>query len=41
VYLKGMQITIVTSAPNNIEAAHLLAALGMPFNDFGREAKVA
>lgn len=41
VYLKGMQITIVTSAPNNIEGAHLLHALGMPFNDFGREAKVA
>jgi large subunit ribosomal protein L5 len=41
VYLKGLQITIVTSAPNNIEGAHLLSALGMPFNDFGREAKVA
>jgi large subunit ribosomal protein L5 len=40
-FLKGMQITIVTSAPNNVEAAHLLSRLGMPFNDYETVAKVA
>jgi len=40
-YLKGMQITIVTSAPNDVEAAHLLAYLGMPFNDYDTVSKVA
>ena len=39
--LKGMQITIVTSAKNDVEAAHLLSQLGMPFNDFETVAKVA
>jgi large subunit ribosomal protein L5 len=39
--LKGMQITIVTSAQNNVEGAHLLSQLGMPFNDFETVAKVA
>jgi large subunit ribosomal protein L5 len=41
VYLKGMQITIVTTAKNNLEAAHLLQLLGMPFNDYESMAKVA
>jgi large subunit ribosomal protein L5 len=40
-FLKGMQITIVTSAQTDIEAAHLLALLGMPFNDYDSAAKVA
>jgi large subunit ribosomal protein L5 len=40
-FLKGMQITIVTSAQNNVEAAHLLSRLGMPFNDYDTVAKVA
>ena len=40
-YLKGMQITIVTTAENDVEAAHLLAMLGMPFNDYDTVAKVA
>lgn len=40
-FLKGMQITIVTSAGNNLEAAHLLQLLGMPFNDYESMAKVA
>jgi large subunit ribosomal protein L5 len=39
--LKGLQITIVTSAKNDVEAAHLLSQLGMPFNDFETVAKVA
>jgi large subunit ribosomal protein L5 len=39
--LKGMQITIVTTAKNDVEAAHLLSQLGMPFNDFETVAKVA
>jgi large subunit ribosomal protein L5 len=39
--LKGMQITIVTSAENNIDAAALLHQLGMPFNDYTPVAKVA
>ena len=39
--LKGMQITIVTTATNNVDGAHLLAQLGMPFNDFETVAKVA
>src|SRR5687768_2037736 len=39
--LKGMQITIVTSADNNIDAAALLSQLGMPFNDYTPVAKVA
>ncbi len=39
--LKGMQITIVTTAKDNVEAAHLLAYLGMPFNDYDTVAKVA
>lgn len=39
--LKGMQITIVTSADNNIDAAALLHQLGMPFNDYTPVAKVA
>jgi large subunit ribosomal protein L5 len=39
--LKGMQVTIVTSAENDIEGAHLLAMLGMPFNDFDAVSKVA
>jgi large subunit ribosomal protein L5 len=41
VFLKGMQITIVTTSGDNLDAAHMLAALGMPFNDFGSLAKVA
>ncbi|MCC7478626.1 50S ribosomal protein L5 [bacterium] len=41
VYLKGMQITIVTTAKNNLEAAQLLQLLGMPFNDYESMAKVA
>jgi large subunit ribosomal protein L5 len=41
VYLKGLQITIVTSASNNFEAAQLLHMLGMPFNDYESVAKVA
>lgn len=40
-FLKGMQITIVTTAKNNVEAAHMLSQLGMPFNDFETVAKVA
>lgn len=40
-FLKGMQITIVTSAKDNVEAAHLLSRLGMPFNDYETVAKVA
>lgn len=40
-YLKGLQITIVTTAKDNAEAAHLLADLGMPFNDYESVAKVA
>jgi len=40
-YLKGMQITIVTTAKDDAEAAHLLADLGMPFNDYEPVAKVA
>jgi len=40
-FLKGMQITIVTTATNNVDGAHLLAQLGMPFNDFETVAKVA
>ncbi|MCH7472293.1 50S ribosomal protein L5 [bacterium] len=39
--LKGMQITVVTTADNDVEAAHLLAYLGMPFNDFETVAQVA
>lgn len=39
--LKGMQITIVTTAEDNVEAAHLLAFLGMPFNDYDTVKKVA
>jgi large subunit ribosomal protein L5 len=39
--LKGMQITIVTTAKDNVEGAHLLAALGMPFNDYETAQKVA
>jgi len=39
--LKGMQITIVTSADNNIDAAALLSQIGMPFNDYTPVAKVA
>ena len=39
--LKGMQITIVTTADNNIDAAALLSQLGMPFNDYSPVAKVA
>ena len=41
IYLKGMQITIVTSAKTDVEAAHLLAMLGMPFRDYDSAAKVA
>ena len=41
VYLKGMQITIVTTAQTNLEAANLLQLLGMPFNDYESMAKVA
>lgn len=41
IYLKGMQITIVSSAKTDVEAAHLLAMLGMPFNDYDSAAKVA
>jgi large subunit ribosomal protein L5 len=41
VYLKGLQITIVTTAHNNAEAAQLLAYLGMPFNDYETVARVA
>lgn len=33
-FIKGMQINIVTTAENDIEAAYLLKKLGMPFNDF-------
>jgi large subunit ribosomal protein L5 len=40
-FLKGMQITIVTTADNDIDAAHLLAQLGMPFNDYDSAAMVA
>jgi large subunit ribosomal protein L5 len=40
-FLKGMQITMVTTAMNNVEAAHMLHQLGMPFNDFDSVAKVA
>ena len=40
-FLKGMQITIVTTAKSNAEAAHLLAYLGMPFNDYETVARVA
>jgi len=40
-FLKGMQITIVTTAKTDIEAAHMLAMLGMPFNDYDSAAKVA
>ncbi len=41
VFLKGMQITIVTTAQSNLEAAQLLQLLGMPFNDYESMAKVA
>jgi large subunit ribosomal protein L5 len=41
VFLKGMQITIVTTAGNNAEAAQLLSYLGMPFNDYDTVARVA
>lgn len=41
VFLKGMQITIVTSAKSNAEAAQLLSYLGMPFNDYDTVARVA
>jgi large subunit ribosomal protein L5 len=41
VYLKGMQITVVTSANNNAEAAQLMSYLGMPFNDYDTVARVA
>jgi large subunit ribosomal protein L5 len=40
-FMKGMQIGIVTSATDNVEAAYLLSQLGMPFNDFDTVAKVA
>ena len=40
-FLKGMQITVVTTAKDNVEAAHLLSRLGMPFNDYDTVAKVA
>ena len=40
-FIKGMQISIVTSANDNVEAAYLLSQLGMPFNDFDTVAKVA
>ena len=40
-YLKGMQVSIVTSAHSDVEAAHLLAYLGMPFNDYETVSKVA
>jgi len=40
-FLKGMQITIVTTAKSNAEAAHLLGYLGMPFNDYETVARVA
>jgi large subunit ribosomal protein L5 len=39
--LKGMQITIVTTATNDLDAAALLSQLGMPFNDYDAVAKVA
>jgi large subunit ribosomal protein L5 len=39
--LKGMQITIVTTAKDNVEGAYLLAYLGMPFNDYETAQKVA
>ena len=39
--LKGLQITVVTSAKDNVEGAHLLSYLGMPFNDYDTVAKVA
>jgi large subunit ribosomal protein L5 len=39
--LKGMQITIVTNATNDIDAAALLSQLGMPFNDYNPVAQVA
>lgn len=40
-FMKGMQIGIVTSAKDNVEAAYLLSQLGMPFNDFDTVAQVA
>jgi large subunit ribosomal protein L5 len=40
-YLKGMQITVVTTGKSDVEAAHLLAQLGMPFNDYDTVAHVA
>jgi large subunit ribosomal protein L5 len=41
VYMKGLQITVVTTAQSNPEAAQLLAYLGMPFNDYETVARVA
>jgi large subunit ribosomal protein L5 len=41
IYLKGLQLTIVTTAINDVEAAHMLALLGMPFRDYDAAAKVA
>jgi large subunit ribosomal protein L5 len=41
VFLKGMQITVVTTANNNAEGAQLLSYLGMPFNDYDTVARVA
>lgn len=39
--LKGLQITVVTTAKNHVEGAHLFSYLGMPFNDYDTVAKVA
>jgi len=40
-YLKGLQVTIVTTAENDALAAELLYRLGMPFRDFKIPVEVA
>ncbi len=40
-FIHGLQVTIVTTAKNDLEAAYLLHKLGMPFNDFEPARKVA
>src|SRR6202041_3415511 len=39
--VRGLDITITTSAPTDVEAFALLSALGMPFSTYGRPAEFA
>jgi len=37
--VRGLDITITTSAPTDVEAFALLSALGMPFSTYNRPAE--